>query len=332
MISAYIDGYGKNQKLKIGDRPKPITGPTDILVKIHAASVNPIDFKIRDGMLKFLRSYPFPLTLGHDCAGEVIEVGPLVKKFKVGDKIFSRPRNERIGTFAEYISIDENEAALMPANISFQEAASIPLVGLTTWQALIGVAKLKPKQKILIHAGSGGVGTFAVQLAKHLGAEVWATTSGKNVDFVKSLGADHIINYKEQNFENAVSEMDVVFDTLGGDTLNKSFSVVKAGGWVVSISGSPDHRTGLDMNLGFLKTQILRLVGLAVNLRAKKFKVNYNFVFMKPSGEELKQIAELMTKGVIKPVVDKVFPLVESQAALDYSESGRARGKIVIKV
>lgn len=332
MIAAYIDGYGKNKKLIIGDLPKPTAGPNDILVKIHAASVNPIDFKIRDGMLKFLRSYSFPLTLGHDCAGEVIEVGGNVTKFKIGDKIFSRPQGSRIGTFAEYIAIDENEAALMPEGISYQEAASIPLVGLTTWQALVDVAGLKPKQKILIHAGSGGVGTFAIQLAKHLGAEVWTTTSTKNVDFVKALGADHVIDYRKENFESVASEMDVVFDTLGGEALNKSFTVVKPNGWVVSISGSPDHNTALDMNLSFVKAQILRLVGFAVNRTAKKFGVNYRFVFMKPSGQQLKQISDLMSKKIIKPVVDKVFTLAESQAALDYSEAGRARGKIVISI
>lgn len=330
MKAAYIDAYGKKQTLKTGDFPTPSTGPNDILVKTHAASVNPIDFKVRDGLVRMLRPYKFPLILGHDCAGEVFGVGANVKKFKVGDRIFSRPRGERIGTFAEFISIDQTEAALMPDNITYQEAAGLPLVGLTTWQALLDVAQLKRGQKILIHAGAGGVGTFAIQLAKHIGAEVWTTTSTRNVELVKSLGVDHVINYQNENFEEVVADLDVVFDTLGGDTLNKSLKVVKPGGWVVSISGMPDHRTGRDMNLNFAKTALLGLVGLATNLKAKIAGVHYRFVFMKPSGPQLEQIARLVSEGQIKPVTDRVFPLSEVQSAITYSESGKARGKIII--
>ncbi len=186
MIAAFIDGYGSDQVLRVGDFPAPKTGPSDILVRVHAASVNPVDFKLRDGKLRLLRRYRFPLILGHDCAGEVVQVGEDVTQFKVGDRIFSRPRNGRIGTFAEFIAIDQSEAALMPPNLKYHEAASLPLVALTSWQALVDVAQLKPRQQLLIPAGSGGVGTFAIQLAKHIGAEVWTTTSGKNLEFVKA--------------------------------------------------------------------------------------------------------------------------------------------------
>ena len=216
MIAAFIDGYGSDQVLRVGDFPAPKTGPSDILVRVHAASVNPVDFKLRDGKLRLLRRYQFPLILGHDCAGEVVQVGEDVTQFKVGDRIFSRPRNGRIGTFAEFIAIDQSEAALMPPNLNYHEAASLPLVALTSWQALVDVAQLKPRQQLLIPAGSGGVGTFAIQLAKHIGAEVWTTTSGKNLEFVKSLGADHAINYQDEDFEKRVNNLDVVFDTLGG--------------------------------------------------------------------------------------------------------------------
>lgn len=310
----------------------PPLGPEDVLVKIHAASVNPIDFKTRDGLIRFIKSYPFPLVLGHDCAGEIISIGERVTKFKVGDRIFSRPGNGRIGTFAEFIAIDQSEVALMPPNIGFQEAASLPLVALTCWQAFFEVAQLKPGQKILIQAGSGGIGTFAIQLAKHIGAEVWTTTSGKNEEFVKSLGADHVINYQKEKFIDVVSGLDVVFDTLGGEALDQAFSVIKPGGWIVSISGTPDMRTAHELGLGFFKSLILGGVGLQVNLKAKAARANYRFIFMKSNGAQLTQISELVAKGAIKPVVDKVFPLSDIQAALEYSESGRARGKIVVQV
>ena len=238
MISAFIDGYGQDQILRVGDFPAPKPGPSDVLVKVHAASVNPIDFKLRNGKVRLLRRYRFPLILGHDGAGEVVEIGEKVTQFKVGDRIFSRPRNGRIGTFAEFIAIDQSEAALMPPTLNYQEAASLPLVALTSWQALVDVAQLKPGQKLLIHAGSGGIGTFAIQLAKRIGAEVWTTTSGKNEEFVRSLGADHVINYQNEEFEQRGNNLDVVFDTLGGDSLDKSFTVVRPGGLVVSDLGT----------------------------------------------------------------------------------------------
>jgi alcohol dehydrogenase len=294
--------------------------------------VNPVDFKLRDGKLRLLRRYRFPLILGHDCAGEVVQVGEDVTQFKVGDRIFSRPRNGRIGTFAEFIAIDQSEAALMPPNLNYHEAASLPLVALTSWQALVDVAQLKPRQQLLIPAGSGGVGTFAIQLAKHIGAEVWTTTSGKNLELVKSLGADHAINYQDEDFEKRVNNLDVVFDTLGGDSLDRSFAITRPNGWVVSIAGSPDYRNAEEMGLDMLRSLLLRVVGLRVNSRARRAGVNYRFIFMKPLGEELAQIAALISEGVIKPVVDRIFPISECQSAIEYSASGRARGKIVISL
>ena len=332
MIAAFIDGYGSDQVLRVGDFPAPKTGPSDILVRVHAASVNPVDFKLRDGKLRLLRRYRFPLILGHDCAGEVVQVGEDVTQFRVGDRIFSRPRNGRIGTFAEFIAIDQSEAALMPPNLNYHEAASLPLVALTSWQALVDVAQLKPRQQLLIPAGSGGVGTFAIQLAKHIGAEVWTTTSGKNLELVKSLGADHIINYQNEKLEERVNNLDVVFDTLGGDSLDRSFAITRPNGWVVSIAGSPDYRNAEEMGLDMLRSLLLRVVGLRVNSRARRAGVNYRFIFMKPLGEELAQIAALISEGVIKPVVDRIFPVSECQSAIEYSASGRARGKIVISL
>lgn len=318
--------------MRVGEFPSPKPGPDDILVRVHAASMNPLDFKLRDGKLRVLRRYRFPLILGHDCAGEVVQIGEKVTRFKVGDQIFSRPRNGRIGTFAEFIAIDQSEAALMPPTLNYHEAASLPLVGLTSWQALVDTANLKPRQKILIHAGAGGIGTFAIQLAKHIGAEVWTTTSGKNLEFVRRLGADHAINYQNEDFEKRTANLDVVFDTLGGDSLAKSFSIARPNGWLISIAGSPNYRTAKEMDLDIVRTSVLGIVGLGINSRARKAGVNYRFIFMKPRGDELAQIAALVTKGVIKPVVDRIVPISECQSAMEYSVSGRARGKIVISL
>jgi len=332
VLAAFIDGYGRDQILKVRDFPPPKPGLSDILVKVHAASVNPIDFKLRDGKLRLLRPYRFPLVLGHDCAGEVVQIGEQVTRFKVGDRIFSRPSNERIGTFAEFIAIDQSEAALMPPNLNYHEAASLPLVALTSWQALVDIAQLQPRQKVLIQAGSGGIGTFAIQLAKHIGAEVWSTTSGQNFDLVKNLGADHVINYQNEKFEECVKNLDIVFDTLGGDSLDKSFTITRPNGLVVSIAGSPDFRTAKEMDLDTVRSLLLGIGGLRVHSKARRAGVNYRFIFMKPLGEELARIAILVAKGVIKPVVDRIFPISECQSAIEYSASGRAQGKIIISV
>jgi alcohol dehydrogenase len=332
VLAAFIDGYGRDQILKVRDFPPPRPGLSDVLVKVHAASVNPIDFKLRDGKLRLLRPYRFPVILGHDCAGEVVEIGEQVTRFKVGDRIFSRPSNERIGTFAEFNAIDQSEVALMPPNLNFHEAASLPLVALTSCQALVDIAQLKPRQEILIQAGSGGIGTFAIQLAKYIGAVVWTTTSAKNFDLVRSLGADHVIDYQKENFEERARNLDVVFDTLGGDSLDKSFAITRPNGWVVSIAGSPDLRTAKEMDLDIVRSLLLGVVGLRVNSKARRAGVNYRFMFMKPLGEQLAQIAILVAKGVIKPVVDRIFPISECQSAIEYCASGRARGKIIISV
>lgn len=332
MIAAFIRGYGKDQLLKIGDIPPPRPGPTDILVKVHAASVNPIDFKVRNGKVRLLRPYRFPLILGHDCSGEVVDTGHEVTRFKVGDRVYLAPGKGRIGTFAEFIAVNESDAAFMPSNLTYAEAASLPLVALTSWQSLIGTAQLAAGQRLLIHAGSGGVGTFAIQLAKCLGAEVWTTTSRKNIDLVRNLGADHVIDYESRKFEECVKNLDAVFETLGGNYPIRSLSVVRSNGFVISIAGSPDYRTAKEMGLDPVRSLMLGIAGLRVDLRAKRAGVNYRFIFMKSSGKELGEIATLVEKGQIRPVIDKSFSLAECQSAIEYSASGRARGKIVIHI
>ena len=256
MKAFIIDRYGSNDVVRAGEMPDPELRDDDVLVQIHAASVNPLDFKIRDGKLKLILPYRLPFILGNDLAGVVVRVGSRVRRFKPGDEVYARTDKDRIGAFAEFISIKEDAVAIKPKKLTMEEAASIPLVGLTAWQALVERANLKKGQKVLIHAGSGGVGTFAIQLAKHLGAIVATTTSTANLDWVKRLGADIVIDYKKDDFETILHDYDVVLDTLGGETLEKSLRVLKPGGKLISIAGPPDpdfakeHWIVLDLETG----------------------------------------------------------------------------------
>ena len=257
MKAMVIDRYGKNVPLRQAEAAIPKVGEKDILVEIFAASINPIDFKIRDGKVKMLLTYEMPLILGNDFSGKVVQVGSEVRKFQIGDEVYGRPRKNRIGTFAEYLSIHEDDVAHKPENISFEEAASLPLVGLTTWQAFYEELKLERGQKILIHAGAGGVGTFAIQLAKEMGAYVATTASTRGYSLVKSLGADEIINYQEANFEELLENYDAVFDTLGGKSLEKSFKILKPRGKIVSVSGLPDREFAHEKSFGVGKINFI---------------------------------------------------------------------------
>ncbi|WP_107839424.1 NADP-dependent oxidoreductase [Metasolibacillus meyeri] len=331
MKAMVIEQYGK-VPMRLAEVPVPEIGDYEVLAEIHAASINPVDFKIRDGKVKMLVKYKMPLILGNDFAGVVAKVGAKVTRFKVGDEIYARPRKSKIGTFAEYIAVHENDIALKPKNLSFEEAASIPLVGLTTYQALYDIMQLQKGQKILIQAGAGGVGTFAIQLAKIMGATVATTTSDAGANLVKSLGADEIINYKTEQFEDILQDYDAVFDTIGGKTLEKSFNILKAGGKVVSVSGLPNARFAKEYGLGFLKRLLFAAVSSKLTALERKHDVQYTFLFMKPSGEQLRTIANFIELGQIKPVIDRVFPFEDAQKAMEYSEAGRAKGKIILKI
>jgi NADPH:quinone reductase-like Zn-dependent oxidoreductase len=332
MRAAVIHRYGKNDQIQIEEIAKPQPLQNDLLVSVRAASVNPVDFKIRAGALKQIVPYRLPLVLGNDLSGVVVSVGASVSRFKVGDEVFARLDKDRIGAYAEFALIRETAAAHKPANLSHVEAASIPLVGLTAWQALIDIAKLSAGQSVLIHAGSGGVGTFAIQLAKHLGATVATTVGARNSDLVKALGADQIIDYKSQRFDELVKDVDVVFDTQGGETLERSFRVVKRGGIVVTVGGVPDAKFAkawglnpfLVLALGFLTRRITR----AAARRGAKFE----YLFMHADGAELGEIAKLLDAGVIGPVIDRTFPLASIRDALAYAEAGRTVGKVVVTI
>lgn len=331
MKAMVIEKYGK-VPLRMVEMSQPEIDEYEVLVDIHAASINPLDFRIRNGEVKLLINYKMPLVLGNDFAGVVTKIGRKVTGFKVGDEVYGRPRESKIGTFAEYIAVHEDDIALKPTNVSFEEAASIPLVGLTSYQALHEILQLQKGQKILIHAGGGGVGTFAIQLAKLMGATVATTASEASRELVQSLGVDEIIDYKTKQFENILENYDAVFDTLGGESLEKSFTVLKDGGEIVSISGLPNARFAKDRGLGFLKTMLLSLVSKKLTKLEKKHDVHYRYLFMKASGEQLRILTDLIESGKIKPVIDKVFSFEEAQKAIEYSESGRAKGKVILKI
>ena len=324
--------YGRNRALQLEDMPTPELRDDEVLVRVHAAGVNLLDSKIRAGELKLILPYRLPTALGHDVAGEVVKVGPRVRQFKPGDEVYARVDDFRIGTFAEFVPVKEATLALKPKGLTMEEAASIPLVALTAWQALVERADLKTGQKVFIQAGSGGVGTFAIQLAKHLGATVATTTSAANAALVKSLGADVVIDYKTQDFEHVLRDYDVVLNSQDGKTLEKSLRVLKRGGKLITISGPPDPEFGKEIGApGFVKL-VMRLLSAGIRRKARSRGVGFSFLFMKASGSQLREITRLFDAGVVRPVMDRVFPFESTNEALAYVEGGRAKGKVVIKV
>ena len=331
MQAMVIHHYGKGP-VSLERMPLPSMSPYEVRVKIKAASINPIDFKIRDGGLKMLLTYQFPLILGNDFAGEVYEVGDKVTQFKVGDKVYGRPRKSKIGTFAEYISVNAEEIAPMPKGLSYEEAASKPLVGVTAYQAINEDIQAQPGDKVLIQAGSGGVGSFAIQYAKAKGLYVATTGSDSGKELIESLNPDEFINYKEQDFSEVLKDFDGVFDTLGGDNLEKSFQILKPQGIIASISGLPTERNARKLDKSIFKRGILKAASYKYQRLAKKYDVQYEFLFMHPSGQQLREITELIEVGKIKPIIDKVYDFKETQKSLEYSESGRAKGKIIVKM
>jgi 2-desacetyl-2-hydroxyethyl bacteriochlorophyllide A dehydrogenase len=295
-----------NSNIEIIEVAKPKLQDKSVLVEVHAAGINPIDNILHAGYLQQMLELSFPHIMGYDVSGIVVEVGKDVRSVKVGDEVFARPNQEDAGSIAEFARIHENELAIKPKNMSHIDAASVPLAGLTAWQALVTKGNINRGDKVLIHAGSGGVGTLAIQIAKYFGAEVTTTTSSKNKDLVKSLGADLVIDYTTQSFENELSNYDLVIDAIGGDTLTKSFKVLKKGGRLVSIKGQDTE-----------------------NL-AKEYGVNFEWFFMSPDGEMLTEIASLISQGTIKTVIDSTYSMKQAPEAFELLAEGRAKGKIVI--
>lgn len=308
----------------------PTIGPADVLVQVRAASINPLDTMTRKGEFKQLIKRRPPFVLGHDLAGVVTEVGAQVHDIAVGDEVYSRPRDQRIGTFAEYVAVDHEDVAPKPRSLNFDEAAAVPLVSLAAWQILVERARVQPGQKVLVHAGAGGLGSTLVQLAKHLGATVAATCSAGTADLVRSLGADIVIDHRTQDFTEELSGYDLVVDSLGGDNLLRSLTVLRKGGLAVGVAGPPDaafaHQLGAPRPLAL----VMHLLSRRVRRRAARLGVRYEFFFMRASGAQLRELAALYDSGALRPVLDRTFPFDETPEAMAYVEQRRGTaGKVV---
>jgi alcohol dehydrogenase len=330
MRAFILDRYGSADRVRAGEMPDPEPQEDEVLVQIHAAGVNPVDSKIRNGEFKSFLRYRLPFILGHDVAGVVVRVGSRVRRFTPGDEVYAA--SGQPGAFAELIAMKEDDVAMKPTALTMAEAASIPLVGLTAWQVLIERAKLEPGQKVLIHAGSGGVGTFAIQLATHAGATVATTTSTANVDLVRGLGADVVIDYKKEDFANVLRDYDVVLNSLDKVTLEKSLRVLKAGGQLISISGPPDAAFARSIGASWVLRMVMGALSRGIRAQAKRRQVQYSFLFMRANGSQLARITSLIDNGAIRPVVDRVFPFASTKEAMAYVEAGRAKGKVIVSV
>jgi NADPH:quinone reductase-like Zn-dependent oxidoreductase len=328
MKAFVVSAYGPDG-LQPADVPTPEPGPGDVLVDVRAASINPLDTMVRNGEFKQLLKYKPPFVLGHDVSGVVTEVGTGVSGFEVGDEVYARPRDLRIGTFAEAIAIDAADLALKPASLSFEEAAAVPLVALAAWQALVDVADVQPGQKVLVHAGAGGLGSTVIQVARHLGAHVATTAHTKDVDKVRDLGADVVVDYTQQDFAEVLAGYDVVLDSLGSASLEKSLTVLERGGLAISVVGPPDPGFAAQLGQPLLKP-VMAVLSRKVRRRARKLGVRYSFFFMRASGAQLTSLAALYDAGVLRPVLDRTFPFEQTVEAMAHVEQGRANGKIVV--
>lgn len=333
-MRAYVlNKYGGPECANLTDIPVPKPGPGQLLVRVRAAGLNPVDFKIREGKLRVIYSPPLPAILGNELAGEVTELGAGVTGFTVGQRVFARVDKKHTDAFAEYACIEAAHAALVPASLDFTQAAGLPLAGLTALQALRDELHLKPGNKVFISAGAGGVGTFAIQIAKHLGAHVTTTASPRGEQLVRSLGADEVIDYTRERFEQKLSGMDGALDLLGGESLDRTFGIVKPGGKVVSIAGIPEPLTASqDLGRGAPLQALFWLASFRLRWLARRHGVTYRYLFMHPSGSELAELATLVERGALRVVMDQTFPFEQIGAALAHLESGRAKGKVVVQM
>ena len=330
MKAFVVTKYAKEGAVRAEECPEPTPQRGEVLVHVEAASVNPLDSKLAAGEFKALLPYKPSFVLGHDVAGVVMGVGPGVTGFAPGDRVFARAGDFQIGTFAEQVAVRESDLALVPASLSFEDAASLPLVALTAWQALVEKGQVTAGQKVLIHAGSGGVGTIAIQLAKHLGATVATTTSTANVEWVRELGADVVVDYRTERFEDVLSEYDLVLDPLGPDHILRSLSVLRPGGLAIGIQGPPDPAFARRIGANPVVRLVMRLLSRKVRKAARQRGVSYSFLLMRADGSQLAEIASLVEEGTIRPVVDRVLPFDETLEALRLVDGGRVKGKVVV--
>ena len=329
MKAFVVERYGKDG-LRAADVPEPEVGDGDVLVRVSAAAINPLDTMVRNGEFKRLLRYRTPFVLGHDVAGVVTRVGAAVREFEVGDQVYARPRDLRIGTFAQYIAIDQDDVAPKPASLTLHEAAAVPLVSLAAWQALVDRANVQAGQKVLVHAGSGGLGSTVIQLAKHLGATVATTARGENAQLVRSLGADVVVDYTKENFAEILSGYDVVLDSRGAENLMRSLTVLKPGGQAIGVSGPPDPGFAKQLGAPRFIGVVMGLLSRKVRTQARKLGVSYSFFFMQANGTQLRELASLYDAGRLRPLIDKTFPFEQTLEAVAYVEQGRANGKVVI--
>ncbi|SDP82537.1 NADPH:quinone reductase [Ralstonia sp. 25mfcol4.1] len=324
--------YGRSPEIGFADVPRPTLKADELLVQVHAAGLNPIDNMIPAGTFKPVLKFELPATLGSDIAGVVVEVGSRVTRFKPGDAVFASLFDLGRGSIAEFAAVPESVAALKPAKLDFVQAASVPMVGLTSWQALKERANVRAGQKVFIPAGAGGIGTFAIQLAKYLGARVGTTTSTGNVQLVTTLGADEVVDYKKEKFEKVLRGYDVVLGTLRGDAIEKAVGILKPGSKIVSLIGPLDAAFARARRLNFFLAFVFGLMSRKIMRLARKQAVTYSFLFVRPDGAQLAEIGGLLESEHIRPVIDKVFPFEQAKEALEYLAQGRAKGKVVVKI
>ena len=329
MKAFIVDRYGKDVPLRAGELPAPVPSEHEVLISVRAAGINPIDSKIKAGEFKLILPFTAPFVLGRDLAGVVTAVGSAVRRFAPGDEVYASLGKANTGAFAELVAVNEDEVALKPAGLSMAEAAALPMVTLTAWQALVEKADVRPGDRVLIHAGSGGVGSIAIQLAKHLGAHVATTTGTGNVDWVRALGADEVIDYRTQDFATVLHDYDLVLDPLSGETLEKSLGVLRPGGLVIGINGPPDPAFASQLGKPLLRP-VMALLSRRIRRLARRNRVTYSFLFMRADGSQLREIAALADAGVLRPVIDRVFDFTDTVAALTYVDTGRAKGKVVL--
>lgn len=330
MKAVQFNNYGEVSKnVVIAKIEKPTISKNEVLIETYAAGVNPLDYKIVEGALKRALKFKLPTTLGYDISGKIVAIGDNVNGFKIGDDVFSRV--SKMGTFAEFVAVNQNLISIKPKNTTFEEAASLPLVGLTAMQTLKR-GKLKANDKILIHAGSGGVGSFAIQYAKSQGAYVYTTTSTDNVEWVKALGTDRVIDYKTEDYKTIVKDADVVLDTLGNKYTEDAFKVIKNGGKVITLVGPVDKETAKRMKLNKILQLFLAFKRRKITKQIKKKSAFYSLVFMRPNAKQLDELSELVESGKIKTIIDKMFPLTDALNALLYVKKGRTKGKVVVRV
>jgi NADPH:quinone reductase-like Zn-dependent oxidoreductase len=331
-MRAYVlNHYGGPEGSRLMEVPAPAPRPRDILVEVRAAGLNPVDFKFRQGKLRAILRPRLPFVLGNELAGEVIAIGGDVKRFHVGDRVFARVAKDRAGAFAEQACVDEDDAACMPRNLDFTAAAAVPLAGLTALQALRDELHVKPGQKVFISGGAGGVGTFAIQIAKWLGAHVTTTASQRGEGLVRSLGCDEVMDYTSQDISKTGARFDAGFDLIGGKTLEQMFEIMKPGTKIVSVAAIPEPQTAIrDLGGRRALSAIFWLISFGIRSRARRAGISYRYLFMHPSGSDLARLAELIEQGKLKVTIDRTYPFAKIAEALDYVESGRAKGKVVV--